>query len=252
MAWYPWNSGRIALALTGVAGVVVLAPALRSPAEAEAPKALAVTASGFKDGGMIPDDYAFCVAAKEGHSRDGANKNPAIKWSKGPSGTQSYAIIMVDTDVPSVFDDADKEGKTIPAGMKRINFYHMVLVDIPATRTELAEGADSNGITAKGKPPGASPNGVRGINDYSAAFAGDPKMEGSYGGYDGPCPPWNDQRLHHYHFIVYAMDVPSLGLSGRFGPKDAEAAIAKHTLAKGEVIGVYTQNPDLIRKIKRS
>jgi phosphatidylethanolamine-binding protein (PEBP) family uncharacterized protein len=34
--------------------------------------------------------------------------------------------------------------------------------------------------------------------------------QSNYGGYDAPCPPWNDARLHHYHFIVYAIDAPTL------------------------------------------
>jgi phosphatidylethanolamine-binding protein (PEBP) family uncharacterized protein len=40
---------------------------------------------------------------------------------------------------------------------------------------------------------------------------------GDYYGYDGPCPPWNDLRLHHYIFRLYALDVPRLDLQGRFG-----------------------------------
>jgi Raf kinase inhibitor-like YbhB/YbcL family protein len=246
MANLPQHCGRFALALAGLAGVALTASVL-APVEAAAVKKLTVRVDGFKSGSPIPQDYAFCVPKAQGHSGGGPNKNPSIKWSKGPYGTQSYAIIVVDPDVPSVFDDADTEGKTIPANMKRINFYHMVLVDIPATMTELAEGADSSAITPGGKTPGPTANGIRGINDYTAAFTGDAKMAGKYGGYDGPCPPWNDKRVHHYHFKVYALDVPSLTLAGTFGPKEALAAIAKHTLAMGEVVGTYTQNPDLMK-----
>ncbi len=247
MASLPQHCGRFALALSGLAGVA-LAASVSVPVEAAAVKKLTVRVDGVKNGGAIPQSYAFCVPAATGHSADGPNKNPAIRWSKGPYGTQSYAIVMVDPDVPSVFDDADKEGKTIPANMKRINFYHMVLVDIPATKTELAEGADSSAIIPGGKTPGPTANGIRGINDYTAAFTGDAKMAGKYGGYDGPCPPWNDKRVHHYHFKVYALDVPSLTLTGTFGPKEALAAISKHTLAMGEAVGTYTQNPDLMKK----
>ncbi len=232
--------GAVALALVGpMAGI----------AEAAAAKKLTVRVEGIvSNNGPIPTDYAFCVPNAQSHTTSGANKNPAITWSKGPAGTQSYAIIVVDTDVPTVFDDANKEGRTIAKSMKRRNFYHMVLVDIPASKTALASGADSAGITAKGKPPGPTPNGLRGINDYSGAMSGD--MAGNYGGYDGPCPPWNDEILHHYHFIVYALDVPSLGLSGNFTGAVAQAAIAKHVLAKGEVVGTYTQNPALMKKSK--
>jgi Raf kinase inhibitor-like YbhB/YbcL family protein len=251
MAYLPQNRGRFALILVGIAGAALVAAAA-TRAEAPHVTKLTVRVVGIKSGGPIPPEYAFCVPAAQGHSTNGPNKNPAIKWSKGPYGTQSYAIIVVDVDVPSVFDDANKEGKTIPAKMKRINFYHMLLVDIPLSKTGLAEGADANGITPRGKAPGPTANGIRGVNDYTAAFTGDALMEGKYGGYDGPCPPWNDKRVHHYHFRVYALDVPSLALTENFGPKEVEAAIAQHTLAKGEVVGTFTQNPDLMKPAKHS
>jgi Raf kinase inhibitor-like YbhB/YbcL family protein len=224
----------LVLALMGIA----------SSADAAAVEQLKVSVDAIQNNGPIPAEYAFCVPSSQGHTTSGANKNPEITWSKGPAATKSYVIIVVDTDVPSVFDDADKEGKVIKQSMPRQDFYHMVLVDIPASQNRLAMGADSSGITPKGKKPGATPNGLRGVNDYTEDAAG------TFGGYDGPCPPWNDERLHHYHFIVYAIDVPSLGLSGNFTGKDAQAAIAKHTLAKGEVVGTYTQNPELMKNTK--
>ena len=243
------SSLRLCAALAGVAVLALVA----APAEAARPQKLTVTVDNIRNGRPIPSTYAFCAPAKEGHTTDGGNKNPDIKWSAGPAGTKSYAVIVVDTSVPSVFDDANKEGKTIPASLKRINFYHMVLVDIPPTTTEIAEGADANGITPKGKPPGPTPYGVRGINDYTGAFAGNPKMAGSYGGYDGPCPPWNDERIHRYHFVVYALDVASVGLTGNFDGKAARKAFRKHVLARGEIVGTYTQNPAVAAKrTKRS
>ena len=70
-------------------------------------------------------------------------------------------------------------------------------------------------------------------------------MKGDYGGYDGPGPPWNDERIHHYHFTVFALDVPSLGLEGRFGGPEARAAMEGHVLAMGEWVGTYALNPSL-------
>jgi phosphatidylethanolamine-binding protein (PEBP) family uncharacterized protein len=49
----------------------------------------------------------------------GPNKSPAIKWSKGTAGTASYTVIMVDPDAPTVLDGANKEGRIIPADLKR-------------------------------------------------------------------------------------------------------------------------------------
>ena len=58
--------------------------------------------------------------------------------------------------------------------------------------------------------------GVRGLNDYTKVTASNDAMKGQYYGYDGPCPPWNDELVHHYHFTVYALSVKSLDLPAGF------------------------------------
>ena len=202
-----------------------------------------LTISSFPNNGPIPDDFAFCIPADEGHVQLAAHKNPHLQWSNPPEGTKSFAVICVDPDVPSVGDDVNQEGKSVPADLPRVDFYHWVLVDIPANVTEIAAGAVSDGVIARGKPLGRSEYGINGKNDYTAWFAGDADMGGTYGGYDGPCPPWNDELLHHYHFRVYALDVESLGLSGEVGGAEAVAALEGHTLAQAEWVGTYTLNP---------
>lgn len=207
---------------------------------------LEVKAIGIGADGYISPDYAFCAPDARMHSRDGGNKSVGLSWSAGPRGTKSYAIIAVDPDVPTIFDDADKEGRTIPANMKRKDFYHWVLFDIPAEKTMLPEGTDSQGIAPKGKSVIKTPYGTRGVNDYAPYFATMPGRAGIYAGYDGPCPPWNDALVHHYHFKVFALDVASLGLNGKkTDGRAAMKAIAPHILAEGEVIGKYTQNPNI-------
>lgn len=203
---------------------------------------MTVSIDAWKDGDPIPEPYAFCVPADEGHVTMGSNKSPAISWAGAPDGTKSFAIICHDPDVPSVGDDVNQEGKSIPADLPRVDFYHWVLVDIGAGTASLAEGADSDGITPGGKAPGKAGTGVRGINNYTQWFEGDTQMAGDYGGYDGPCPPWNDSIIHHYVFTVYALDVVSLGLSGSFSGQDAIAAMEGHVLAKGSYSGTYTLN----------
>jgi len=195
---------------------------------------LTVTVTGLAPGGVIPQVHAFCVPDGRGHATDGPNVSPAISWSAGPAGTASYAIVTRDADVPSVFTNANQEGKMLAADLRRVDFYHWVLVDIPATAKELPLGADSNGVVANGKPLGPTNFGVRGANSFTP---------GVHGGYDGPCPPWNDERVHHYHFTVYALDVARLGVSGNFSGPDALRAMRGHILASGEVVGVYSLNP---------
>ena len=208
---------------------------------------MSVTSDAFNDGDPIPERYAFCVPCTENHSKMSTNISPQLSWSGAPDNTKSFTVICVDVDVPTVFDDVNSEVRSIPADMPRQDFYHGLLVDVPATLHSLAEGAESEGSVAGGKSPGSVAHGIRGINDYTMFMATNPDMAGDYGGYDGPCPPWNDELLHHYEFQVYALDVESLGLddNGDFRGPDVMAAMQGHILAKGKIVGTYTQNPNV-------
>lgn len=208
-------------------------------------KLLTVEIDAWENGDPIPDEYAFCVPDEKNHCTMGRNLSPAIRWREVPNGTKSFAIICHDPDVPSKPDNVNKEGLVVPAGLPRVDFFHWVLVDIPADVHELPIGADSDGIKPGGKPPGLTRYGRRGINNYTDWFASDEQMKGDYGGYDGPCPPWNDEVVHHYHFTVYALGVPSLNLEGRFTGPDALRALHHHILARGSWMGTYSLNPSL-------
>lgn len=207
--------------------------------------ALVLEVTGIADGQPVPGEFAFCVPAAEGHVAMAPNRNPRVAWHGAPEGTRSFALLCIDADAPTDPTNVNKEGVTVPASLPRGEFSHWVLVDIPGTATAVAEGADSDGVTPKGKPVGPTSHGVRGRNDYTAWFAGDPDMEGTYGGYDGPCPPWNDELVHHYTFTIHALDIASLGLRGPFGADDVRAAMEGHVLASASVTGTYTLNPAL-------
>ena len=198
----------------------------------------------FGNGDTIPSEYVLGAPSDEGHGTFGGNRSPHLRWSGTPEGTQSLAVIMYDADAPTVPDDVNQEGRTVPRDLPRADFHHWVLVDIPATTTELKEGADSDAVTPHGKPPGATDHGLRGTNDYTSWFAGDKDMEGTYAGYDGPGPPWNDERVHNYHFTVYALDVPTLGMSVAFGAADALAAMEGRVLDQASWSGTYAINPE--------
>ena len=204
-----------------------------------------VEISAWENGAAIPTKFAFGKKDAETHVALSDNINPQVKWSDAPSGTKSFALICHDPDVPSSGEDVNQDGKVVPSDLPRVDFYHWVLVDIPADITEIAEGLDANGVTAKGKTPGQQPYGCTGINSYTDWFAGDADMGGDYGGYDGPCPPWNDSIMHHYHFTVYALDVASLGLEGSFTGAEALEAMEGHVLAKQSHVGTYSLNPDV-------
>lgn len=205
-----------------------------------------LTSQTFSDGSPIPARCAFCELDAETHVRLAGNRNPELAWDGAPAGTKSFVITCVDGDVPTVGDDVNQEGRSVPADLPRTEFLHWALIDVPATVNRIEEAACSDGVVAGGKvdPPG--PSGARqGVNDYTGWFSGDPDMGGSYRGYDGPGPPWNDERLHHYRFEVHAMSVSRLDLEGDFGLGELRSAMGDHVLASASITGTYTTNPSL-------
>ena len=203
-----------------------------------------LTSSNFSDGQRIPGELAFCIADSAHHVCLGKNLNPQLGWDDAPAGTLSFALICHDPDVPSVGDDVNQEGRSVPASLARIDFFHWVLFDLPASLREIKQGEFSSEVTPRGKAGPAAANGARqGINDYTAWFAGDNDMRGDYYGYDGPCPPWNDEIVHHYVFPLYALDVAALPLDGKTSGQQLRAALAGHVLGQASLTGLYTLNP---------
>ena len=206
-----------------------------------------LTSDSFPADGPIPAAFAFCKPDPETHATFSDNRSPHLAWSGAPEGTRSFVVTCIDDDVPTVGDDVNIEGRTVPADLPRTEFVHWLMVDVPADVTVLAEGACGAGVTPGGKSAPPGPAGARqGVNDYTGWFAGDADMGGTYLGYDGPGPPWNDERLHHYHFEVAALDVERLGVPDDFGLAELRAAMEGHVLARARVTGTYTQNPDLL------
>jgi len=206
-----------------------------------------LSSSSFADGQRIPGDFSFCMPDPAHHVCLGRNLNPQLSWSDAPAGTRSFVVICHDPDVPSRGDDVNQEGRTVPASLPRVDFFHWVLVDLPATVTDIGEGEFSCAVTPRGKAGPQTLKGARqGINDYTAWFAGDHDMSGDYYGYDGPCPPWNDEIVHHYVFTVYALDIERLPVEGKFGGAEVRSAIAGHILAQASLTGTYSLNPALL------
>lgn len=202
--------------------------------------------AGFGDNQRIPGACAFALPHASEHVALSSNRNPQLSWSGAPADTKSFVLICHDRDVPSKGDVVNKEGRSVPADLPRVDFYHWILVDIAADVRSIAEAEFSDGISARGKKGPEAQQGMRqGLNDYTAWFAGDKDMSGNYFGYDGPCPPWNDEIVHHYVFTLYALDVPRCAVSGAFRGADALKAIEGHVLAKAGLTGLYALNPKL-------
>lgn len=203
-----------------------------------------LSTSAFADMAPIPGEFAFGVIDPASHVRLSSNRNPDFSWSDVPKETRSLALVCHDPDVPSRGDDVNKEGRVVPASLPRVDFYHWALIDIPAAAPGIERGSHSNAVVARGKPGPDAAGGTRhGVNSYTDWFAGDKDMGGDYYGYDGPCPPWNDEIPHRYVFTLYALDVPRLDVKGRFSAKHAVDAMQGHILAKASVTGRYTLNP---------
>jgi len=202
-----------------------------------------LTSRSWADGQRIPARYA----AGRPDGKDGVtisdDVNPHLAWSDAPAGTQSFVLLCHDPDVPSKPDDVNKPDREVPADLPRVDFFHWVLVDLPPSVTEIAEGEFSEKFVAGGKPGPETKHGARhGLNSYTGWFAGDAQMGGDYHGYDGPFPPFNDSILHHYVFTLYALDVPRLALEGKFDGAAVRKAIAKHVLGEARWMGTYTLN----------
>ena len=202
-----------------------------------------LTSSSFTDGQPIPGDFAFCVPDPAHHVCLGKNLNPALNWTEAPAGTRSFVLICHDPDVPSRGDDVNQTDREVPAELPRVDFFHWVMVDLPPTLAQLGEGEFSQGFTARGKAGPETLHGARhGLNDYTGWFAGNPDMSGSYFGYDGPFPPFNDSLVHHYVFTLFALDLERCPVEGAFTGAQVREAIAGHVLGQASITGSYTLN----------
>jgi Raf kinase inhibitor-like YbhB/YbcL family protein len=207
-----------------------------------------LTSASFLPDQPIPQQFGFGAYDSILHMQFAPNHNPHLKWSGAPADTRSFALICVDPDAPTSAEDVNKEGRVVPASLPRTAFYHWVMVDIPDTVSEIAEGACSDGIVAGGKKELKGPAGSRqGLNDYTSWFADDADMAGTYRGYDGPCPPWNDMRIHRYQFTLYALSAKRCPVEGDFTAPQVLTAIRRLTLAEAQLTGTYSINPNSVR-----
>jgi len=154
------------------------------------------------------DDVAHDEMMSENHVFDdwgmtGGNISPSLSWSGFPAETRSFAVTAFDPDAPT-----------------GSGFWHWVVLDIPASVTELetnVAGTDGSGL-----PKGAFH--VR--NDYGAKDFG------------GAAPPAGDPP-HRYVFAVHALDVDSLGVNDEISPAVAGFNLRFHTIARAVLIPVY-------------
>lgn len=128
-----------------------------------------ITSNEFSEGAALPAQYT-CDG-----KRFGEGYSPYLMWSDGPAGTQSYALIFIDTTLTE---------RTPPD----LNGYHWMMWNIPTSVNALPEQLSND----------AQPAAMAGATQYGAHFARN--------GYFGPCPNiGNGNETHDYTFVVYAM-----------------------------------------------
>lgn len=202
--------------------------------------------NSWENGGRIPSRYAAGGRNAQGKVGFSDNLNPHLAWNEPPPGTRSFTLICHDFDVPSRGDDVNQHDREIPSDLERVDFFHWVIVDLPPTLREIAEGEFSRGFTLKGKQGPATLHGARqGVNDFTGMYAGDPQYAGQYFGYDGPYPPFNDSLVHHYVFTLYALSIDRACVEGAFTGQQVRQAINPYVLREATLSGTYTLNPRL-------
>jgi len=202
-----------------------------------------VSSQLFHDYGFMPDECAFGLLTPDKQYRDGPNRNPDLTWDDLPKGTRSLVLINDDLDVPVNLDTFNKEGRLVSYEQQRRILCHWVLIDLDPDSGPIRLGEFSDGVTVGGKPGPAGPRGTRqGINGYTAWLKNDPIKKGDYFGYDGPCPPWNDEIPHRYVFKLFALDVPRLRVTSVFEKPAVVEAMRGHILGHASVTGLYKFN----------
>lgn len=189
----------------------------------------------FEHGQWIPPECAY-GRLNNGEFALSDNLNPHLKWSNLPEGTKSLVIACIDPDVPTDREALNADGE-IPEDQPRRDFVHWLIWNVSPEVNEIQKGEASVGDETTGKTFEKFV-GVEALNDYT-------RNAEVHRGYDGPCPPGFDARLHGYEFMVYALDVDALDLPDTASWLQVRTAMAAHVLGMAVLQGIFSLNPRL-------
>lgn len=130
----------------------------------------------------------------------GQNRSPQLAWSGFPAGTKSFVVTCFDPDAPT-----------------GSGFWHWAVANIPLEVTSLPAGA---GDPEKGLLPAGAltmPNETR-----AAEFIGAGPPEGT--------------GVHHYWFVVHALDVASIDVPPQATPAVLGFLMRDNVLARAVLV----------------
>src|ERR1700747_1501285 len=163
--------------------------------------AFTLASTDVAEGQQMSDAQVF-----DGFGMTGQHISPELSWHGFPAETGCFAVTCFDPDAPT-----------------GSGFWHLVLLDVPTSVTELATGAISGDLS------GLAAGGFCVANEYGVKAFG------------GAAPPAGDPA-HRYVFAVHALDVADLASQGV--DSDASPAVAVfnlrfHTIARALLIPVF-------------
>jgi len=167
-----------------------------------ASKLFTLSSPAFADDAVLPLKYAGGTLC--GKDSRGGNVSPPLAWIDPPSGTKSFAVVMIDPD-----------------GRRGLGSVHWLAYNIPASRTALQEGEG-------GSPPPADV--TPGKNSRGTP------------GYTGPCGPPAD-AAHHYVIDVLALDLAPGALPADLDRDQLFQALAGHSLGPASLVVRYRREP---------
>src|SRR6202048_3000344 len=133
----------------------------------------------------------------------GEDVSPQLSWSGFPGETRSFAVTVYDPDAPTLS-----------------GFWHWAVANLPASVTELPDGAGDGSDL-----PG---NALTLVNDAGARR------------YIGAAPPAG-HGPHRYYVAVHAVDVDKLDLSEDASPAFLGFNLFQHAIARAYIYGTYEQ-----------
>ena len=142
------------------------------------------------------------------YSPDGRNVSPPLTWRGLPEGTMQLAVICQDHGA----------GNPPP-------WVHWMIYNIPASASGLPEGIP---FAPDDPMPAGLEGAVQGSNGWGLPM------------YRGPAPP--GETLHHYDFVVFALDA-ELDLPPGLTRAELLEAIDGHVVGQGNMVPIYRRQP---------